>query len=353
MEKSHFRWTSFWGAGHQAFDKMREFMRGLGYLGYSSKARMTLKEFFETLYLPHAQERIPDSVHGIESHWKINLVHRIGHSSVSGFTVQDAQDVLDDIYAEHKNALAHETYKRIRTTMSGMFRFAAKNRLCACNPIRDTDVRDFGRPHGRKTEAYSMTEVFRYMRLFPDRAPVIATLAFGALRPGEVEGLQATSYDGSFLRIGHSISDHTGLGTTKTGEDEITPGVVPVIPLLKQLLDPIAPSAGYFFRNSRGGPIDLTNIFDREIRPMLEGTGLSWKGWYGFRRGAATILHDLGVPPEIACLVLRNSEEVVKRHYIKLDKEKHKSRAMQRLGRAVAKQWEAFGKQFDRHQAAM
>ena len=43
-------------------------------------------------------------------------------------------------------------------------------------------------------------------------------------------------------------------------------------------------------------------------------------------------LHDIGTPPEIACLVLRNSEEVVKRHYIKLDREMHKRKAMARLG---------------------
>ncbi len=126
-----------------------------------------------------------------------------------------------------------------------------------------------------------------------------------------------------------------------------------MISLLKQVLEPIAPKEGYFFKNSRGGPIDLTNIFDREISPKLEGTGLRWKGWYAFRRGAATILHDIGVPPEVACLVLRNSEEVVKRHYIKLDKEMHKRKAMARLERAVGKQWEAFGKQFDQQQGAM
>lgn len=337
----------------QALDMMREYMRSLGYLGYSGNAQMTVIDFYETVYLPDAMQRIPDSVHGVESRWRTHLAHRMGHFSVRAFTASDAQDVLDDIHKTHKNTLAHETYKRIRTAMSGIFKLAVKRRLCAFNPIRDTDVRDFGRAHGRKTEAYTMTEVFRYMRLFPDLAPVFATLAFGALRPGEVEGLQSSSYDGKFLRIAHAVSDHTGLGTTKMGEDEITPGVVPVIPLLKQFLDPIAPNRGYFFKNSRGGPIDLTNIFDREIRPKLEGAELSWKGWYGFRRGAATILHDIGIPPEIACLVLRNSEEVVKRHYIKLDREMHKRKAMARLGRAVGKQWEAFGKQSERQQSAM
>jgi hypothetical protein len=337
----------------QALDKMREYMRNLGYLGYSSKSRLTVREFYETWYLPNAKARIPDSVHGIESHWRTHLAHRMGQFSVRQFTTSDAQDVLDDIFERHKDTLAHETYKRIRTTMSGICRFAVKKRLCHINPIRDTDVRDFGRRHGRKTEALDMDEVFRYMQLIPSRAPLFATLAFAALRPGEAEGLQAASYDGRFLRIAHAVSDHTGLGSTKTGEDEVAPGVIPVIPLLKDLLDPIAPREGFFFKNSQGAhSISPTSLIEKSVRSW-KAQGCAGKDGTHFGVARRPILHDLGIPPEVACLVLRNSEQVVKRHYIKLDTEMHKRKAMERLGRAVAKRWEAFGKQSHCQQAAM
>jgi len=67
------------------------------------------------------------------------------------------------------------------------------------------------------------------------------------------------------------------------------------------------------------------------------GTNLRWKGWYAFRRGLATNLWELGVPPEVACLILRNSEAICRKHYIRLDGQKKKIGAMSRLETA----WES------------
>jgi hypothetical protein len=70
------------------------------------------------------------------------------------------------------------------------------------------------------------------------------------------------------------------------------------------------------------------------IRKKIEGTNLHWKGWYGFRRGMATNLFELGVRPEEAALILRNSPEVVRRHYIKLEQAGKKIDAMACLEQA-------------------
>lgn len=49
---------------------------------------------------------------------------------------------------------------------------------------------------------------------------------------------------------------------------------------------------------------------------------------HAFRRGLATNLYRCGMRPEQACLVLRNSAEVVRRHYIRLEQEGTKVDAM-------------------------
>ena len=96
---------------------------------------------------------------------------------------------------------------------------------------------------------------------------------------------------------------------------------MPVIPPLKRLL-----ADGW-------EPIHLRSA-EWAIQKRIQGTGLRWKGWYAFRRGLATNLYLLGVPSEVAALVLRNSPEVVREHYIKLEKEGRKVGAMELLAQA-------------------
>jgi hypothetical protein len=65
-----------------------------------------------------------------------------------------------------------------------------------------------------------------------------------------------------------------------------------------------------------------------QIRQKIKGTSLRWKGWYAFRRGLSTNLYQLGMRPEKACLILRNSPEVVSKHYLRLEQEGVKVHAM-------------------------
>lgn len=73
---------------------------------------------------------------------------------------------------------------------------------------------------------------------------------------------------------------------------------------------------------------------ERAILKRIEGTSLPWLGWYAFRRGLATNLFKLGVRPEEACLILRNSAEVCRAHYIRLESEGVKVDAMTKLEQA-------------------
>ena len=72
----------------------------------------------------------------------------------------------------------------------------------------------------------------------------------------------------------------------------------------------------------------------REIGRKIKGTSLACKVFYAFRRALATNLFRLGVPPEQACLILRNSAEVARRHYIRLEQDGTKVDAMARLEQA-------------------
>jgi hypothetical protein len=46
-------------------------------------------------------------------------------------------------------------------------------------------------------------------------------------------------------------------------------------------------ASGWIFPNTIGGALDLDNLADRIIKPVLRGNGPQWKGWHAYRRGLA------------------------------------------------------------------
>ncbi|WP_160115032.1 hypothetical protein [Bryocella elongata] len=85
------------------------------------------------------------------------------------------------------------------------------------------------------------------------------------------------------------------------------PGLVPVIHPLRLMLDAIKPehAAGFIFVNRINGAIDLDNLADRVIMPIVESNQMEWEGWQAYRRGLVTNLRKLGVEDTAVQLILR------------------------------------------------
>lgn len=180
------------------------------------------------------------------------------------------------------------------------------------NPEDGTTARRYGHNNHRENGAYTLAEVKQFLNLFP-AGPVAVAIginAFLALRKPEAEALLPDDYDREHGRI----RIHRN---AKTGNDEWLPVVAP---LRKLLVD------GWEKINMRQS--------EYVIRKRIQGTSLVWKGWYAFRRGLSTNLYRLGMRPEEACLVLRNSAEVVRKHYLRLEQEGTRIDAMARLEHA-------------------
>ena len=72
------------------------------------------------------------------------------------------------------------------------------------------------------------------------------------------------------------------------------------------------------FPNTIDGALDLDNLADRVIKPVIEANGLEWKGWQAYRRGLATNLKRLGVPDTVIQAILRHEDvSTTQRFYIK------------------------------------
>lgn len=165
-----------------------------------------------------------------------------------------------------------------------------------------------GKRHGRKRLAYTLEEVEKHLELFSgsksivistEAGPyspsilqsvvraVIGVAAFAGLRLGEIRGQWWEDDEGEVLNIQRSVWRTHLKEEAKTHEDDEDPGVVPIIGPLRLVLDAIKPknATGWMFPNAIGGALDLDNLADRVIKPVLKVNGLKWKGWHGYRRG--------------------------------------------------------------------
>jgi len=52
------------------------------------------------------------------------------------------------------------------------------------------------------------------------------------------------------------------------------------------------PITGPMFISAKGQALDLNNLANRVIRPILVEHGMQWHGYHACRRGLATRLHD-------------------------------------------------------------
>lgn len=161
------------------------------------------------------------------------------------------------------------------------------------------------------------------------------TAAFAGLRRSEIQGLRWENYDGNVLRITQGCWERI-TGELKSKKSRAS---VPVITPLRQFLDQHklscgSPSAGIMFVSRKKKPLRLNNLLNDQILPALRacaGCGNAkgpehadadhdwradpgkpvWHGFHSFRRGLATLLHDLGVDDLTIQRILRHADVAV------------------------------------------
>jgi integrase len=319
------------------------FMEKLNKAGFSPEAGASIVDFVERVYFPGLEGKLaPSTIKGYQDAWKCHIRHRVGNKRVRDFRTVDGEEIMLDVDREHGKELAHGTYRWIKVSLSAIFTYAKRKGVYdGVNPMTGVSIPK-GKRHGRKRQAYSLEEIEQHLELFTTNAPivilgedgstytpqitsgkvraVIGVAAFAGLREGEIRGLWLEDDEGGILNIRRSVWRTHLKDETKTYEDDENPGVVPIIGPLRFMLDSIRSeyAEGWMFRNTIGGPLDLDNLADRVIKPVLKTNGLKWKGWHAYRRGLATNLHELGVPDKVIQAILRHEDvSTTQRSYIK------------------------------------
>jgi integrase len=119
-------------------------------------------------------------------------------------------------------------------------------------------------------------------------------LAASGLRAGELLGLNVSHFDGSAVAVEQTVWDGK-VGTPKTMNSYRTVDLHPnVAALLKRFIG--ERTTGFIFQTRGGKPITQTNLLRREFHPLLEGLGISKRGFHCFRRFRNTYLRKSNCP---------------------------------------------------------
>jgi integrase len=269
-----------------------------------------VKDFIENLYFPHAkQEKRPSTYKGYKDIFKYHLKERLGDIRMRDFRTVIGENLLTEIAA--KTELSHESLRRIKSFLSGVFKFAKQQGVIdGENPMRDTSVPAGNRSAKTGTHAYSVEEIQTMLRVLPEPArTVVLTAALTGLRVSELRGLTWDAFTGDELRVAQTVWRTHVNGGTKTSARKAS---VPVVEILRKALEAHGKrnptKTGYIFAGEKKGfSLNLHNLGKRVIKPALKGSGVDWRGWHSFRRGLGTNLYRLGVKDKVIQAILRHA----------------------------------------------
>lgn len=296
------------------------------------ESTLPVADYGDNHFLPYAERELkPSTVCGYRGLWRMYLRPRLASISLRDFRCVDATNLLADVHAQH--GIGRVTLRHCKALLSVIFIHAKRSGILdGENPVQDAGI-PRAAAASKPTHAYSADEVFAMLDALRGTArTAVALTYFCGLRPGEARAARWEDYDGKTLRIRASMW-RDKITTPKTVES-MAP--VPVSETLKEILADTRRESGYILASPLGKPIDLHNTAFRVIRPALARCGQcgevakdhetinhpfkklpEWRGWYGLRRGLATLATSIDSQLAAKSLLRHSNVHTTQQFYIK------------------------------------
>jgi integrase len=208
------------------------------------------------------------------------------------------------------------TLKHVKALGGSLFGYACQEGILKFNPFLGVKLPDDA-IESKETKHYTMEQAEDMISALVDHVDcqlILALSCFLGLRPGETAALRWEDFDAESIHIRRSVVCGI-VGTPKTLEP------VASLPLIDQARVPLElwrmksgnPTSGWVFSSRNDTPIDLHNLINRVIKPVLKEAGINYfTGLYAGRRGACTaVVEATGGNYAVAQALLRHKSMVV------------------------------------------
>jgi integrase len=294
-----------------------EFMQTVNQQRPSSQRQdMDITAFWEQHYLPYCEEVLPltgeprkkaSTMLGYKQIWKQHL-----SSHFSGMTLQEYDPAMVTRFLRSLTGTQGKvTLKHIKAVGSSLFGYACQEEILKFNPFFGVKLPDDA-IESKRTKHYTMEQAEDMISALVEHVDaqlILALCCFLGLRPGETAALRWEDFDAESVHIRRSVVRGV-IGTPKTLESLAS------LPLIDQVRVPLElwrmksgnPTSGWVFSSRNDTPIDLHNLINRVIRPVLKEAGINYfSGLYAGRRGACTaVVEATGGNYAVARALLRH-----------------------------------------------
>jgi integrase len=297
------------------------------------ESTLTVADYAQNYFLSHAERELKKSTaYGYKNIFRIYLKSRLTKIALRDFRCVHATNILAAIHREH--GLSKKSLRHCKALLSVIFTFAKRSGVVdGMNPAKDAGI-PRAAVASEPTHAYTAEEVFAMLNALEGVAKTaVALMYFCGLRPGEARAARWDDYDGKTLCIRASMW-RTHLTEPKTAES-VAP--VPIGETLRDILAESRRDSGFILAAPSGKAIDLHNLAYRVVVPKLAlcakceqkkeghdkeadhefGSLPKWIGWYGFRRGVATLATSVDSRMAAKSLLRHSNIATTEQFYIK------------------------------------
>jgi integrase len=319
-QKSHRLCTKDRATGHASTNSKavrelcEDFMRDINAEVPTNNTSLTVVEFWDKVYLPFITGNLkPSTVDGYQQVWGQHLKQHFGTTLLRDYKTPMGSMFLTSLAKTYRP----RTLQHIKFLASGLFMHAVNTGNVDFNPWRDCRV--LGKQlENSETEAYTLTEAEQIINALVDHVHcqlMMALCFFCGLRKGEIQGLQWGDFEDHFVIVQRAVV--RGVVGTLKGKKKVrrVPLIAPV-KLLLGLCRQKRNGSEWVFPSERGTPLDLNEVAQRTIRPVLRKAGLPWRGYHAGRRGLGTELRAItGNSNAGRDLLGHTDERVTQDHY--------------------------------------
>jgi integrase len=291
--------------------------------GRQVNGHLTLQQYAETVYFPHAKKNLTSSTYkGYFNLYSRQIQPRIGGLRLLTCATHDIQRVLWAI--DEAEELSHQSFLNINSVLSAIFTHARRSgTLQGSNPTDGVEIPEGTR--SKKTHKYSLTEVEKITEAVDGLARcAVVVAAWTGLSLAELRGLkwEDIDFDNNQLNVVRTVW-HKEIIETKTEHRAATVHLLPNVVAELEKHRKENPRTQWVFEGPRVFPLDLATLGSKRIKSALEGKGVQWYGFHAFRRGLGTRLHNNGTKLETIGRILRHGSgsEVTLKHYVEVSEE--------------------------------
>jgi len=294
------------------------------------KPTYTLREFVTSKYLPFCRRKWKDYTAGTtKQRIEHNLVKDLGDHELGSLGREQLQDFLEK---KASGGLSASVVSHLRWDLRAIFQLAVEDGVVSRDPATSLVTPAIAsRSIKRVMNREQVNQLLSALEL---RERLVSRLAiFAGMRPGEIFGLKWRHVSGQSAVIEQRL--YRGkIDTPKTHRSVRTAAFTPrIVSEMKewQSQSPSSEPDAWVFPSERLiTPLNMANLWRRDMEPKLKPLGLEWATFQVMRRTHASLSRRAGIDPKVVADQLGHGLGVNLDVYTKSDLEQ-RSEAVKKL----------------------